>query len=283
MSEPRLAVRVGSLATAGLAVALIALLALPMIALAMASSPGEIAAGIAHPTFLPALWLSLQTTLISLALVVATGTPLGWWLSVSTSRTARVVEVVVDLPIVVPPAVVGVALLMTFGRNGLLGAELEAVGLRVPFTTLAVVIAQVVVSAPFYVQGAATAFRKVDSDLLVVARTLGASPAVAFFRVAVPVALPGLLAGATLSWARSIGEFGATLLFAGNLPGTTQTMPLAIYTALESDVRVALAIALVLAGIALIMLLALRLLPQALSHLGTSRGNARRRSEGAHP
>jgi molybdate transport system permease protein len=112
-----------------------------------------------------------------------------------------------------------------------------------------VVIAQVVVSAPFFVQTAANAFRKVDLDLLIVARTLGASPRAAFFRVAIPVALPGLIIGTSLAWARALGEFGATLLFAGNMPGTTQTMPLAIYSAMESDVRVAVAIALVLAGL----------------------------------
>jgi molybdate transport system permease protein len=122
-----------------------------------------------------------------------------------------------------------------------------------------VVIAQVVVSAPFYVQGAATAFRKVDIDLLIVARTLGASRGGAFFRVAVPVALPGLVSGAALAWARSMGEFGATLLFAGSLPGRTQTLPLAIYTTLESDVRAALAISLLLAAVAVVLLLILRL------------------------
>ncbi len=278
MSENRLLRRAAVLSAAGLAAALVALLALPIVALAMASSPADLAAGVRHPSFLPALWLSAQTTVVSLALVVAAGTPLGWWLSVSSSRAARAVELVVDLPIVIPPAVVGVALLMTFGRNGLIGEELDAMGVRIPFTTLAVVIAQVVVSAPFYVQGAATAFRKVDSDLMVVARTLGASPATAFFRVAVPVALPGLIAGAALSWARAIGEFGATLLFAGNMPGSTQTMPLAIYTALESDVRAALALALALAGVAVVLLFGLRLAPQALAHLGAKTNGRRARS-----
>jgi molybdate transport system permease protein len=127
-----------------------------------------------------------------------------------------------------------------------------------------------VVSAPFYVQAAASAFRRVEPDLLIVARTLGQSPTGAFFRVAVPLALPGLIVGAALSWARALGEFGATLLFAGNLPGATQTMPLAIYMALESDVRVAVALALALAGMALLLLLVLRAVPAAWARLNAA-------------
>jgi molybdate transport system permease protein len=180
-----------------------------------------------------------------------------------------VVEAVVDLPIVLPPAVVGIALLETFGRSGLVGPVLVALGIQIPFTTLAVVLAQVVVSAPFYVQAAAAAFRRVDADLLIVARTLGQTQRGAFLRVAVPIALPGLIGGAALAWARALGEFGATLLFAGNLPGTTQTMPLAIYAALESDVRVAVALSLVLAAVAVFLLLALRLAPSFVARVQT--------------
>jgi molybdate transport system permease protein len=170
----------------------------------------------------------------------------------------------VDLPIVVPPAVVGIALLLTFGRSGLLGAPLTALGIQIPFTTIAVVLAQVVVSAPFYVQAAAAAFRRVDPDLLIVARSLGQRPRGAFFGVALPLALPGLMGGAALAWARALGEFGATLLFAGNLPGITQTMPLAIYAALEVDVRVAVALSLALAAVSVLLLLALRAAPTVL-------------------
>lgn len=250
-----------------LATCLMFVLVLPLAALAVAASPGELLAGIAHPLFAPALGLTLRTTLASLVVVVITGTPLAWWLASTSSPWARSVEVLVDLPIVIPPAVVGVALLETFGRRGLLGPALESIGVALPFTTWAVMVAQVVVSAPFYVQAAANALRKVEPDLLVVARTLGAPPLHAFMRVAVPVALPGLVGGAALAWARSLGEFGATLLFAGNLPGTTQTMPLAIYAALESDLRAAVAIALVLAAIATLLLFALRLGPRAVSLL----------------
>jgi molybdate transport system permease protein len=239
------------------------LLVVPLFALLVASSPTDVVAGIESPLFGPALWLSARTTLASLVLVVATGTPLAWWLASSAGRPALVLEALVDLPVVIPPAVVGIALLETFGRSGLFGGALTALGIQIPFTTLAVVLAQVVVSAPFYVQAAAAAFRRVDRDLLLVARTLGQSRRGAFLRVALPLALPGLTGGATLAWARALGEFGATLLFAGNLPGTTQTMPLAIYMALESDVRVAVALSLVLASVSVLLLFVLRLAPRA--------------------
>lgn len=266
----------GSLAARLAAVAMVGLLVVPVLALWFASSPADLAAGIHHPLFAPALALSARTTLISLAAVVAAGTPLAWWLAGAAPRRARIIEILVDVPIVMPPAVVGIALLQTFGRSGVAGPLLEALGIQVPFTTAAVILAQIVVSSPFYIQSATAAFRSVDRDLLIVARTLGQSPGGAFLRVAVPLALPGLISGAALSWARSIGEFGATLLFAGNLPGTTQTMPLAILMALESDVRAALALSLVLAGVAVLLLLTLRLVPLLwIRHLGSAQGRGR--------
>lgn len=238
---------------------MLALLAVPLIALIGASSPSDVLAGVRHPLFGPALRLSALTTAVSLAVVAAAGTPLAWWIATRPHQRVRWAESLVDLPIVIPPAVMGIALLETFGRVGLFGPALAAAGVRIPFTTTAVVLAQIVVSAPFYVQAAAAAFRRVDEDLLIVARTLGHSPFSAFFRVALPLAAPGVVAGTALSWARAMGEFGATLLFAGNLPGTTQTMPLAIYTALESDARAAVALALVLAAAGGLALLPLRL------------------------
>lgn len=240
--------------------ALVAVLALPLLALVLSTTPDAIAAGLASPLFGPALALSLRTTLVSLCIIVLCGTPLAWWLATTSRRAGRAIEVIVELPIVMPPAVIGVALLYAFGRRGLFGPALNEAGIALPFTEAAVVVAQVVVAAPFFVQAAANAFREIDPDLLVVARTLGASPAGAFMRVAVPVALPGLAVGASLAWARALGEFGATLLFAGNLGGRTRTMPLAIFTALERDVRVALVFALVLAAVAAALLLGLRLL-----------------------
>jgi molybdate transport system permease protein len=245
-----------------LAIPMLGLLLLPLIALLSASSPNDILTGMKHELFAPALWLSAKTTLLSLSLIILGGTPLAWWLAKASPQKTKLVELFVDRPIVLPPAVVGIALLHTFGRQGLFGDVLASLNLQIPFTTTAVIIAQVVVSAPFYIQSSAAAFRRVNHDLLLVAQTLGHPPASVFSKVALPIALPGLISGAALSWARALGEFGATLLFAGNLSGETQTMPLAIYSALESDVRAAVAIALVLAGAALILLLGLRLIPQ---------------------
>jgi len=244
---------------------MLAFVSVPVIALAAMSSPADIALGARHPLFLPALWLSARTTAASLAVIVVAGTPLAWWLARASGRGKRAAELLVDLPVVIPPAVMGIALLQTFGPKGLLGPALASLGVRLPFTTAAVVVAQVAVSAPFYIQGAAAAFRRLDEDLLIVARTLGQAPAGAFLRVAVPMALPGMIAGAALSWARALGEFGATLFFAGNFAGSTQTMPLAIYTALESDTRVAVALALVLAAASVLLLVPLRTVPTMLS------------------
>lgn len=255
--------RVFSLAAFGglLGATLVGLLIVPLVALALSSSIYDVRVGVTHPIFLPALYLSIRTTLTSLAISALMGTPLAWWLATSSSRTARITEVLVALPIVVPPAVVGVALLQTFGRQGPLGPMLENLGMSIPFTEKAVILAQVVVSSPFFVQAAANAFRKVDKDTLIVARTLGASPAVVFFRVALPIARPGLVVGASLAWARSLGEFGATLLFAGNMTGKTQTMPLAIFSALESDLRIAVVFSLVLVAVGAGLLFGLRVVP----------------------
>jgi molybdate transport system permease protein len=237
-----------------LALSLLVVLVLPMGALVVSSSPAEIWAALGNPLVAPALWLSLRTTLIALGIVLLTGTPLAWFLATSNGGWGRVAETLVKLPVVMPPAVVGVALLLAFGRQSVVGSWLREMGVDLPFSTAAVVVAQVVVAAPFFVLPAAEGFRRIDRDLLLVARTLGASPARTFFRVAIPVALPAILGGAALCWARAVGEFGATLLFAGSLPGRTQTMPLAIYRALESDISVARALSLVLGISALVVL-----------------------------
>jgi molybdate transport system permease protein len=241
-----------------LAAALVALLVLPTLSLLVTASPRAILSGFGHPVAGPALLLSLVTTAASLAVVLLLGTPLGWWLSSRHGRGARAIETLVALPVVIPPAVAGIALLLTFGRRGLLGPALGSLGWSISFSSTAVVLAQVFVSAPFYLQAATAAFRGLDPALLVVARSLGASPARVFFRVALPLARPSLLGGAAMAWARALGEFGATLMFAGNMPRRTQTLPLAIYTALESDLRAAQALSLLLVVVAFALLLFLR-------------------------
>jgi molybdate transport system permease protein len=238
--------------------ALLSLLILPIATLVLTSSPGDIARGLAHPLASAAIALSLKTTSLSLAIVVAFGTPLAFWLARSQGRLGAALQAAIELPIVLPPAVLGLALLLAFGRAGAFGGALDALGIALPFSTAAVVIAQVIVCAPFYVQAARAGFEAVDADLALVARTLGASPARAFAQITLPLASPGMLTGAALAWARALGEFGATLLFAGSLAGRTQTLPLAIYAALESDVAAARAIAIVLCGIAFALLVLLR-------------------------
>jgi molybdate transport system permease protein len=238
--------------------ALVLVLTLPLVALAVTTTGVSLSAALSHPLVWPALKLSLLTTLVSLSFVVVLGTPLAWTLARSQGRLARAVETLVELPIVVPPAVAGVALLLAFGRRGLFSGVLYPEGSSLSFTTGAVVLAEIFVSAPFYLQAANSAFRRVDDRFVVVARTLGASPLRVFFRVALPLAGPSLLAGAAMSWARSLGEFGATLMFAGNLRGVTQTLPIAVYSALEADLGVAQALSVLLVVVALGLLLVAR-------------------------
>jgi molybdate transport system permease protein len=229
----------------------------PVLALFVTASPGELARGLGHPSVGPALRVSLATTAASLAVVVGLGTPLAWTLAQSNARWARAVETALQLPVAIPPAVAGLALLLAFGRRGLV-ASLASPAWSLAFTGAAVVIAQVFVAAPLYVQAAGSAFRRVDPALLAVARTLGASPWRALVDVALPLAAPGLASGAITAYARALGEFGATLMFAGNLEGRTQTLPLAIYAAMDGDPRAAQAIAVALVVVALALLLGAR-------------------------
>ncbi len=244
-----------SLIPAALGGLLLLLLAMPVIAPFVALSPRELWAGLGSPAALAALQVSLRSTALSLLVVVAGGTPLAYWLARGDFRGKSLIETLVDLPVALPPAVLGVGLLLAFGRRGLLGPALEAAGVQISFSFAAVVIAQTVVSAPLYIRTAQESFSSVDVRLDQVARSLGAGPAQAFRRVWLPLALPGMVTGAALAWARALGEFGATILFAGNLPGRTQTLPLAIYTAMESDLRVAVALSTVLAVVGFAILL----------------------------
>jgi molybdate transport system permease protein len=251
-----------------LAAALAALLLMPLVALFIDGGPAAIVHGLRGELTLPAVRLSVTTTTLSLALIVLAGTPLAWQLATRRGRLARSLETLFQLPVVMPPAVGGIALLLAFGRRGFVGSWLDRAGLSPSFSMAAVVIAQVFVAAPFYLAAATTAFRRLDPHLLAVARSLGARPPRLFFKVALPLAKPALLGGMAMSWARALGEFGATLMFAGNLGGKTQTLPLAIYTALEIDVRSAQALSILLVVVAFGLLLALRRIDRPLREAG---------------
>lgn len=267
MTEKRIQLeRWGLVATGG---ALAAFLLIPLVALFATTSWSDLSKGLRYSLVWPALRLSLTTTLVTLGFLVVLGTPLAWVLARSGTRLARAVETALQLPAVIPPAVAGVALLLAFGRRGLLTGRLYPETWAAGFTTTAVVMAELFVAAPFFVQAAISAFRRIDERLVLVARTLGASPLRIFFHLAVPLAAPGLAAGAAMSWARALGEFGATLMFAGNLEGRTQTLPLAIYTALEIDLRAAQAISILLVLVAFGLLALVRSLGSGLSESAT--------------
>lgn len=268
---PNIAKVAVGIARAAIVAFALAFLFLPLVAVFIAVPPAQALRDLATPTAVTALSLSLRTTLLAVIAIVAFGMPLAYWLSRARFRGKRLLEAAVQMPIVVPPAVAGVGLLLVFGRRGMLGPALDSLHLSVAFSTAAVVIAQAFVAGPFFVVAARQAFDAVDADLVAVARTLGASPMRAFLNVELPLAAPGILAGAALSWARALGEFGATMLFAGNLPGVTQTLPLAIYTALDSGIDVAVAMAALLLFAAFALLLLIRLLDWRVGPYATSR------------
>lgn len=233
---------------------LLAFIVLPLLSLWLTLSWEEFVSGLGHSSVVPALKLSAITTCSSLTIVVLLGTPLAWILTRSQNRTTQFLETVIRLPAVLPPAVAGVALLLAFGRVGLLGGFFESLNLAIPFTLFAVVMAEVFVSSPFYLQAAMSAFRGIDEEQIVVAKTLGAGPWRIFSKIVLPLSFSKLMAGALMSWARALGEFGATLMFAGNLPGKTQTLTLAVYTTFESDLKAAQALSLLLVLVAFLLL-----------------------------
>lgn len=210
------------------------------------------------PIVTEALKLSLVTSSVTLIVAFALGTPVAFLLARWKFPGRRIIEAMLDLPLVLPPVVAGVALLMAFGRRGVLGSELDMLGIQLPFTTAGVIVAQIFVAAPFYVRSAKAGFTSVGRDLEAAAQVDGATMWRVMFDISVPVALPAMTAGAVLCWARALSEFGATLLFAGNFQGRTQTMPLAIMTAFESDLGTALAISVVLLVISFLILIASR-------------------------
>lgn len=239
----------------------LAFLALPVAALLLrALGAGVLGDALASGAVLQALTLSLASTAVSLTLVIVVGTPLAFVLARSSFRGQALAEALVDLPIVLPPSVAGLALLFAFGRNGLAGGALELLGISLPFTTLAVIVAQVFVASPFYVRAARSGFRAVEPDVEEAARVDGASENAVLRRITLPLAAPALGAGLVLAWARALGEFGATILFAGNIEGRTQTLPLLVYSEFQDSLEAAMAAATILVLAALGVLVAVRLL-----------------------
>ena len=245
---------------AALAAAVLFLL-LPVVALFLRVPPDELVAQLGSERARDALRVSLTTSLVAHALIIGFGTPAAYLLATRTFRGRALVVSILELPLVLPPAVAGIGLLAAFGRSGLLGDELGALGLTIPFTQLAVVLAVCFVASPFYVRAAIAAFEAIDPRLLDASRTLGADGSRTFRRVALPLAAGGLGAGSTLAFARGLGEFGATIMFAGSLPGLTQTAPLAIYDSLDEDFDVALALGAVFVLFSILILLAAKLTP----------------------
>ncbi len=226
---------------------LVVFIALPVVALVLrGATAGDFWGSLHKPVVLAALRLTLTTTLLTLLIVVATGTPLAYILARRRFPGRSLVQTIVDLPLVLPPMVAGVALLMAFGRVGLLGAQLTLIGLDLPFTTAAVVMAQTFVAAPFYVRSARLGFAAIERAVEEAAIMDGAGFRQAFLYILLPLARPGLTGGAVLCLGRALSEFGATLLFAGNFAGRTQTMSLAIFQTMQSDLSAALVLAVIL-------------------------------------
>lgn len=240
------------------AVPLALLLALPIGVLLVRAAQPDVLASLALPVALEALRLSLLTTGVALLVIVVLGTPLAYLLARYRFRGHRLLDALVDLPVVLPPVVAGVALLLVFGRRGLIGAPLAEAGIDMAFTSTAVILAQVFVASPFYVRAMKAGFAAVPRELEAAALTDGATRWQAFRRITLPLAAPAFVEGAVLSWARALGEFGATIVFAGSFAGRTRTLPLAIYAALERDLDAAVALSAVLTVVAAGLFLTVR-------------------------
>jgi molybdate transport system permease protein len=245
----------------GFAVAVsIGFLLLPIVALFVHASPGRLLSQLSRDEVKDAFVVSMKTSLLAQALILVFGTPTAYVIATRrfTGRTLAIT--LVELPLVLPPAVAGIGLLAAFGRLGLLGGSLDALGITLPFTQAAVTVAVAYVASPLYTRQAIAAFEAVDTDLVAASRTLGVGPVRTFFRVVMPLARAGLIAGLALSFARGLGEFGATIMFAGSLQGVTQTLPLAIYAEFDQDFDAAVAMGAVLVLFSLVLLVSLRLL-----------------------
>ncbi len=248
----------------GLAIGALGLLAgfiaVPILSLVVWTVNEEAWGAMASPVAREALYLSVRTTAATMVVLVVVGTPAAYVLARGNFRGSRPLNALVELPIVLPPSAAGIALLLAFGRLGLVGGYLSAFGITLTFTTVAVVMAEVFVAAPFYVRQAATGFAAVDRAVEEAALVDGANRSAAFLKVTVPLAFPALVAGAVTAWARALGEFGATIIFAGSLRGVTQTIPLAIYSEFQSNIDAAVALSVLVLGFAFGVILAVRYL-----------------------
>jgi molybdate transport system permease protein len=241
-----------------LSLPLLAFLLIPLVALFVRVEPGRLLQNLGSEQAVQAIQLSLRTTLISTLLTIVFGTPIAQLLSRKHLRFRRPLDTLVDLPTVMPPSVAGIALLVAFGRRGLLGGALDSFGVHIAFTEAAVILAQTFVAAPFYIKAAAIGFAGIDAEIKEAAAIDGASGRQMFRFVIMPLSWSALVSGATMTWARALGEFGATIIFAGNFPGRTQTMPLAIYLGFELELGVALSLSVILIGLSFLSLLVVK-------------------------
>jgi molybdate transport system permease protein len=241
-----------------LSLPLLLFLALPLVAMFLRTPPAQLLANLGQSQVIQAVSLSMLTTSITLAVTIVFGTPVAYLLARYNFPFRRVIDTLLDLPTVLPPSVAGIALLMAFGRRGLVGEWLGVWGLHIAFTQVAVVLAQTFIAAPFYVKAAMLGFAGVDHDMEQAAALDGAGRRQVFRFITLPLAWSALLSGAVMTWARALGEFGATIIFAGNYPGRTQTMPLAIYIGFELDLDVALTLSVILVGCSFLVLIVVK-------------------------
>lgn len=253
----------GSVAS-GIAIGALALLAgfisLPLLSLVIWTVDKRAWHAMASPAAIDALLLSARTTSVSLMIIILVGTPAAYVLARADFPGKRFLDTLVDIPIVLPPTAAGIALLLTFGRMGLIGQYLEVFGVTISFTTAAVVLAEIFVAIPFYVRQAVVGFGQVSTETEEAAMVDGADRITVFTRMTIPLAFPALVAGSVTAWARAVGEFGATIIFAGSFQGTTQTMPLAIYASFESNFDASVALSVLVLGFSFAVILTARYL-----------------------
>lgn len=243
----------------GGAVVALAFLLLPIVAIFVHTSPGHLVDQLSNPVVRDAFVVSIKTSVVAQVLILLLGTPTAYLLATRRFPGHSAAVTLVELPLVLPPAVAGVGLLVAFGHSGLLGSSLDVIGVSLPFTQAAVTVAVAYVASPLYVRQAIAAFEAIDPNMAAASRTLGAGPARTFFRVVLPLARGGLIAGLALSFARGLGEFGATIMFAGSLQHVTQTLPLAIYAEFDQDFDATLAMSGVLVLVSALLLFTLRI------------------------